>query len=460
MSNILKNFKLSVDLDSIYVPKTDVDDALSQVSVNPVQNRAIGTILHDLNVHEDISMPDLSYVLSAIVTRFGGNKMEYFDANGTICKSLADAIAIINASQTKTNSIKLLTNVNLDSIDKNTDGTYNDLPTIQNDVIIDLNGKKLTTSNVFSKANEYGWGDRLFRIQQLDGQPSANVTIKNGTVVCKLPVGAPRTGFLYTESTGNVDLEDLTIEWDLQNVPGGYDGRMCIIGYDGSTGANLTNVKCTVVGHSCQGCMEMQSYDEESHPEYVFNLNNCEFTQKCVDDNLDPYARQSRTDTIIAGGQVTVNINGGRYVGYNTYGTIATFSSGANINISNGAYVESATSTGSKLGPVLLNELDGAIESKFTVNDATVMQATAAGSTSMLTLYSQSGATAGMVSEFIINGGEFDNFAINQISMPAVNRAIINGGTFNKNITEIPNVTLGEGKTCTKDAATGKWIVT
>ena len=75
-----------------------------------------------------------------------------------------------------------------------------------------------------------------------------------------------------------------------------------------------------------------------------------------VDSILSVRNRLARTGAIIAGGQATVYVNGGRYDSCNGYYTIGSLGTGANIYIDGNAEVISRSENGYEIGPAFRNE--------------------------------------------------------------------------------------------------------
>lgn len=241
---------------------------------------AVTPVISSFNYFEYDGAVGLSPVISAlnfIIAAFKGEKPpeppepEYwFTVNGQHAGSLKAAIDLLNSSENASNDVKLVKDIDLDV----TDGGVS-IPAITKSAVFDFQGHVATTNSTFGASNN---GDsRLFCIQLSSGQPDAEVTLKNG--IFKSAVSG-KAGFLYTESVKNVNLENLSIDWDFTNAGDGY---IDVIAYRGSAGAILSDVSCTVVGHNHQGCFEARSRDGKNHPEYEFSLNGCCFSQQSID---------------------------------------------------------------------------------------------------------------------------------------------------------------------------------
>lgn len=186
---------------SPYVQRTELEEGLAVDGNVEVNNITIN----------DTPILDMFAEIKEQIRRHHAN---FVVNNEFFTDSLKKALDWVNASTAASNVILVQNDVDLDVSDMG-----RELPTIDKDVVINLQGHTIKSSTVFSKAGDYGWGDRLFRIQFLEGsdpeQPDVAVTIKNGKIKVKVPSTGVRTGLLYSESTKSVDLEDLVIDWDL-----------------------------------------------------------------------------------------------------------------------------------------------------------------------------------------------------------------------------------------------------
>lgn len=368
-----------------------------------------------------------------------------FLVDGVHAETMAEAIRLVNASEGGVSKVLLCGNIDLDETDAGAD-----LPALTHSFDFDLQGHEIKTNGAFSRGSScgYGWGDRLFRIQLPDSaeQPAVSGSIRNGSV--KAAVSGTRTGFLYTESTLPVNLKDLTIDWDLTGVPGGYGGRMGVIGYCGSSGAVLENVKCAVVGHDQQGCFEAQTFDDLDHPEYVFRLAGCEFSQKSVDQTASANGRSTRTGAVFAGQQVTIDIDGGRYSSDNGYCTLGTFSSGASLNVGGGAEIASTSSPGCEPGPAFRGETANGSRVEYDISDAVARQ----DSGKMFAWSHQAGSFANPAVSWTIGGGEFYGFSPETNSNTSTS---IEGGSFDADVAGY----CAPGRTCSWDEDAGMWKV-
>ena len=374
-----------------------------------------------------------------------------FMVNGQHAETMLEAMTILNASESDFNTMLLLDDIDLDETDYGID-----IPTIQKNVVIDLQGHCIKSNTTFSKEGPYTkTGDRLFRVQSTEEIDGIAVTIKNGTVKATVPSSGINTGFIYAKTSKAVVLEDLTIDWDLTALDWeasgkehNYDFRVDVIGLM-SNGAALTNVKCNVVGHDWQGCLEAQPYSNDAAQSCEFTLDNCEFSQKSVDETSSAYNRGSRCGAVFAGSNATLTINGGKYISDNGYCTLGSFYSGGNIVIDNGAVIESKSSMGYEIGPCFRNETGWEAVSQFTINDVVAKQS----SDLMLIWNHQGGGIATPAAIWTINGGDFSAFSAP--GNDSYRSTTINGGTFNVDVSNW----LGAGKTCTYDSETGKYVV-
>lgn len=170
----------------------------------------------------------------------------------------------------------------------------------------------------------------------------------------------------------------------------------------------------------------------------MFDFNNCEFSQKSIDATASAYARGSRTGAIFGARQVTINLNGGKYVSDNGYCTLGTFISGAIINV-NGAEVVSKSSTNNEIGPAFRNETGYGSVSTFNIDNAIVYQQTG----NVIEWSHQGGDIAQPAAIWTINGGDFSNRF--SYSGNSGNKSLtINGGIYNIDVSAY----LGTGKAC------------